>query len=442
MPLPLKGTPYITTDEVEAETSQRLAALNERVAGLRQSGALSQTSLKRYYGQKRFEQVAESNAIEGSTLDVRETELAITKGITIDVHSRQYVEDAKALDRAHERLLEFASGRSPTDNAQVNEIHGLLLAGNIGAGMFRSSPVRISGSSHAPPETRAEVTKQMTDWQDWSCRNAGASAPIRSAILHAWLAHIHPYIDGNGRTARAIGNLELIRSGYPPIIIKKVERNRYYECLSDSDTGNLGPFLELIFDRCESSLIGLERSLAEESKPLIQAIRDRQLKQLGIWNTAVRLVGQMVELELSGAASQVGGMASVYYYESDLDIEGYLELCQGRAVPKSWAFEVRVAIPGIIPFAVLAWVGHRTPPMYHRMDEEGGPSLFWSLQNPDGFTKWISDFEHLVYGQEITSRNSNGDAWTVYVGNWEYAELTTGELAHKICESILALAAR
>jgi hypothetical protein len=142
----------------------------------------------------------------------------------------------------------------------------------------------------------------MADWQSWSAEHLDANAPIRSAVLHAWLAHIHPYVDGNGRTARAIGNLELIRAGYPPIVIKKVERDRYYDCLAESDEGDLGPFLELVLDRCESSLIGLEQSVnTAGATPAIQTIRERQLKQLGIWNTAVQLLGQMLELELSQA---------------------------------------------------------------------------------------------------------------------------------------------
>lgn len=441
MPLPLEGTPYLATPEVEAAIESRLAELESRVQDLRNAGVLTQRALIRYYGQKRFEQVAESNAIEGSTLSVRETELAITKGITIDEHSPQYIEDARALDRAHARLLEMSATHSPVDNAQVNELHGLLLAGHVGSGMFRSSPVRITGSTHIPPKTREEVTSQMTEWQEWSRTHSSSLAPIRSAVLHAWLTHIHPYTDVNGRTARAVGNLELIRAGYPPIIIKKVERERYYDCLSDSDEGNLGPFLELVFDRCESSLIGLKQSATAEPTAAILTIRDRQLKQLGIWNTAVQLLGQMLELELSSALQQVGGTSSVRLYASNMSLEDYLELCQRRAVPRSWAFQIRVAIPGLRPFEALGWIGPRTPPMFNRMGQEGGPSLFWSLLNPDGFPKWVQDFEHRLFGHEITSRNGNGDAWTAYVGGSKYEELATGELASRICESVLNAAA-
>ncbi len=438
--MPFHGTPYLATPEIEAAVELRLAELEKRVETLRTNGALDPAALKSYYGQKRFEQVAESNAIEGSTLSVRETELAITKGITIDEHSPQYVEDARALDRAHSRLFELATTNTPVDNGQVNEIHNLLLAGQVGSGMFRSSAVRITGAKHTPPKTREAVTTQMADWQEWSRSNSGVPAPVRSAVLHAWLTHIHPYTDGNGRTARAVGNMELIRSGYPPIIIKKVERGRYYDCLSDSDEGNLGPFLELVFDRCESSLIGLEQFSRAPLTPAVQTIRDRQSKQLGIWNTAVQLLGQMVELELSRAMEQVGGVSSVRLFESTLALEDYLELCQRRAVPRSWAFHIRLSISGLAPFEALAWIGPRTPPMYNRMGQEGGPSLFWSVLNPAEFPKWLQDYEHVMYGHEITSRNSNGDAWTAFVGGKGYEEASTSDLAKRICESLLRAA--
>ncbi|MBX3110374.1 MAG: Fic family protein [Fimbriimonadaceae bacterium] len=437
MSLPLEGTPYLATREVEHAIESRLSELQKRVDRLRGDGVLSSSALQRYYGQKRFEQVAESNAIEGSTLTVRETELAITKGITIDEHSPKYIADARALDKAHERLVELASADRIIDNSVVNELHSLLLAGHGGSGMFRSSSVRITGAKHTPPKTREQVTSQMASWQEWSRQHQDTSAPIRSAILHAWLTHIHPYTDGNGRTARAVGNLQLIQAGYPPIIIKKVERERYYDCLSESDEGNLGPFLELIFDRCESSLIGIEQATKAVATGPVLTIRERQFKQLEIWNTAVHLLGQMVDLEVSRAMEQVGGSSSVRLFESNFSLEDYLELCQKRPVPRSWAFQVRLTIPGLRPFEALAWVGPRTPPMFHKMGHQGGPSVFWSVLNPDGFPRWVQDYEHSLFGHEITSRSGNGDAWTVYVGSSTYVECTTGDLAAKISDSLL-----
>jgi hypothetical protein len=80
---------------------------------LRQTGELTEQTLRNYYGEKRFEQVAESNAIEGSTLSVGETELAVLKGVTITGHDPAYARDAIALDKALNRIAELARQAEP-----------------------------------------------------------------------------------------------------------------------------------------------------------------------------------------------------------------------------------------------------------------------------------------------------------------------------------------
>lgn len=211
----LEGTPYLLDPAASMQVRERLVAIEEKAATLRHTGTLTDQTLREYYGEKRFEQVAESNAIEGSTLSVGETELAVLKGITVTGHDPAYTKDAIALDRALTRITEIARDRAATtDIAQVHEVHALLLGDRPGAGLFRRERVTIRGAKHAPPRTWSEVMNQMEHWQTWSRENATLPAPIRSVILHAWLTHIHPYIDGNGRTSRAIGNLELIRAGH------------------------------------------------------------------------------------------------------------------------------------------------------------------------------------------------------------------------------------
>jgi Fic family protein len=258
----LDATPYLLDDAASAAIRTRLGEIECRVQRLRQAGTLSDQTLRAYYGEKRFEQVAESNAIEGSTLSAGETELAVMKGITITGHDPAFTKDAVALDRALVRITELARQREdPTDLAQLQEIHGILLEGRPGAGIFRRERVAIRGARHTPPKTWEEIMSQMERWQAWSRNNIGLPAPIRSVVLHAWLTLVHPFIDGNGRTARAIGVLELMRAGFPPIIIKKKERNRYFNCLADSDNGwDIRAFAELVFERIDGALTGLERS--------------------------------------------------------------------------------------------------------------------------------------------------------------------------------------
>jgi Fic family protein len=437
----LETTPCLLDDLASAQVRQRLDAIEERVALLRHAGTLTDQTLRDYYGEKRFEQVAESNAIEGSTLSVGETELAVLKGITITGHDPAYAKDAVALDRALSRITELARSReTPTDIPQLHEVHALLLGDRAGAGIFRRERVTMRGAKHVPPKTWEAVMIQMEQWQQWSKDNATLPAPLRSAVLHAWLTHIHPYIDGNGRTARALGNLELIRAGYPPIIIKKKERDRYIECLAESDDGgDIRAFVELIFDRLEGAFVGLELSAKKKQgfNPVLEKIRLRQEKQLRIWETSVRLLASIVEHNVSSALEPVGGVCSAHIFDEPLDLQDYLEICKGRSVPQSWAFTITAEVPGAARLEKLAYIGHRSAKMYQHLERQGGPSLYWSSKNASGFPRWLADGPSSPFAVEITAFAGNGDEWFVRLANDSIRLEKTTALASQVAEAIV-----
>lgn len=437
----LDGTPYFLDTAASEQVKERLDSIEERVSLLRHAGTLNDDTLRDYYGEKRYEQVAESNAIEGSTLSAGETELAVLKGITITGHDPAYAKDAIALDRALNRITELARNHdTPTDIAQLHEVHALLLGDRPGAGIFRSERVSIRGSKHVPPRTWKEVMTQMEHWQNWSMKNSTLPAPIRSVILHAWLTHIHPYIDGNGRTSRAIGNLELIRAGYPPIIIKKKERDRYIECLAESDDGgDIRSFAELVFDRIEGALIGLELSAKrkQEFNPVVEKIRLRQEKQLRIWETSVRLLATIIEHNIAASLEPVGGRCSAYIFDEPLDLQDYIEVCAGHPVPRSWAFTLSIEVPGVSRLEKLAYIGHRSTRMYHHLERQGGPSIYWSNKNPSGFPKWLPDGQNSPYAVEITALAGNGDEWFARLADDSIHAVKTTNLARKISDAIM-----
>ena len=435
----LEYTPYILDDLAGRQVEERLQKIEERVALLRKQGLTKDTVLD-YYGEKRFEQVAESNAIEGSTLSVGETEMAVLKGVTITGHDPAFIRDARALNIALQRIAELAKEHTATDIAQLQEVHSLLLGERRGAGLFRQEAVRISGSSHTPPQTWNEVMGQMENWQTWSRTHAELPAPIRCIVLQSWLTHIHPYIDGNGRTSRAIGNLELIRAGYPPIIIRKKERDLYITALAESDQGgDIRQFVKLVFDRLEGALIGLENSAKRKQgfNPIAEKLREQQERQLKIWDQAVRLLASIVEHDLTEAITPIGGRCELKTFESTMDLDDYVQVCLRHSILQSWAFIISLFIPGHSPVQRLAFVGHRTPAMYNRLGQEGGPSLYWSRPNPTGLHKWIGDDEVApLFAVELTIRNGQGDEWHVRHINNEIKKLHTTELAHQIVKAI------
>lgn len=438
--LSLEKTPYSVSADAESAIIVRLKDLEERVDLLRHGGLLSAETLKNYYGERRFEQVAESNAIEGSTLSVGETELAVLRGVTITGHDPKFVRDAISLDHALTRIAEIARDRGAVaDIASLQEVHSLILGEQRGAGVFRSERVAIRGSAHTPPKTRDEVLNQMEFWQDWSRNNAGLPAPIRSAVLHAWLTHIHPYIDGNGRVSRAIGNLELIRVGYPPIIIKKKERDRYIDALAESDIdGNIASFFELIFDKIEDSLIGLEHSARRMQgfDPALIKIQRAQQQQLDIWTNAVVLLRSIIELRITNIVEMSSGSIHIRSY-NPLDLNGFLELCQGRHISNSWAFIITAQIPGLPRLDRLVFAGPRSEALVSYLGGERGPSLFWSIPNPVGFPQWKRANNESPFCVEMTCRMGNGDEWFVRLASGDIRQLKTSMLADQIVDHLI-----
>jgi Fic family protein len=443
--LNLDKSPYLLNLQTERKIIEKIKELEERVELLRFNGTLTDETLKNYYGEKRFEQVAESNAIEGSTLSVGETELAILKGITITGHDPAYIRDAIALDAALQRMTEMARAvKSPTNIDQLLELHALILGDRPTAGKFRNEPVRIKGSEHKPPKYWKEIMANMEVWQQWSIDNSSMPAIVRAIILHAWLVHIHPFIDGNGRTARAITNLELIRAGYPPIIIKKKERDRYIEALSESDSGgDIRSFFELLIERIEGALIGLEISAKQKQgySPLQAKIRKRQEQQLHIWDVSVQLLIKALDHYVHDNIDTVGGDVFIKEFESPLELDDYISLCERKSAQGSWVFITNVFIPGFPKQVRLAYLGYRSPMMFRRLGDEGGPSIFWSKKNDEGYPKWSATEEQAPFAVEITTKQGVGDEWYARKADGEIVKLTTTELAKNIASALVDMAA-
>lgn len=441
----LDKSPYLLEGKAQKQILVEIKKLEQRVDLLRRQGILTPETLQRFYGMKRFEHVAESNAIEGSTLSVGETELAVLKGITITGHDPGYVRDAVALDKALQCLAELAKDSSPTDLKQLKEIHELILGDRHSAGIFRNERVRIKGSKHTPPKTWTEVMDHMEIWEKWSIENSNLPAVIRATVLHAWFVHIHPFIDGNGRTARALTNLELVRSGYPSIIIRKKERDRYIDALGVSDEGrggDLTDFFELIISRTNDALRGLEIAAKQQHgyNSAFEKIRKAQDRRLSIWNTSVSLLIRVIEHELCDVLiEKFNGKCGIRVFDDALELDDYVELCSRHSVSRTWAFIVNIQIPGLSPISRLAWFGYRSQQMcdYLEKFDQGGPSIFWSIKNPDDYPTWIQDDSEAPKYIELTTIQGSGDDWCVMDKNHSICKINTTNLAKAISEALL-----
>jgi Fic family protein len=435
MLLDVSGSPYYLDEAASAAVRATIQALAERVDLLRTRGKLTDSTLLEYYGEKRFEQIAESNALEGSTLSVGETQLAVLKGITISGHDPAYSRDAQALARALDQLTQMARNKEPTDIQQVKELHELILGERPSADVFRKDEVRIRGSEHVPPDTWGKIMDQMEQWAEWSKKNELAPVLLRASVLHAWLEHIHPFIDGNGRTGRAITNLELVRSGYPPIIIRaKKDRDQYLDALSRADNGDLGAFIDLIAGRAEDALRDLERAaqLREDYALQRERLVRAQSNRLALWNAGVHLLFTNIKSQLTERFGDRGVELEMRQYDQ-LSVDDFIELCEGRTIRLSWAFLIRCQAPGMPKIEQLAWAGTMGDPLRARLaNEPGRPVLMWSVPNPDRYPPWVRTGEASPGGEQMTIQK---DRWLVSRGSRVF-EFAPSELAAKIAEDI------
>lgn len=167
-----------------------------------------------------------SNAIEGNTLTLRETDMVL-RGLTIDQKPLKYHIEAVGHKEAFGFVRDLVKDQIPLSENVIKQIHYLVLADKKDDhGVYRRIPVRIMGAKHEPvqPYLIQPMMEQLLE----TYRNSTEHIIPRLARFHIEFEGIHPFIDGNGRTGRLLVNLELMKAGYPPIDIKFTDRSSYY----------------------------------------------------------------------------------------------------------------------------------------------------------------------------------------------------------------------
>jgi Fic family protein len=212
--------------------------------------------VKKLWEQMQIEFTYNSNAIEGNTLSLRETQLVIQEGITIHGKSLREHLEARNHPEAIAYIEELAQKGSVIEQGDILKVHKLLMRGidDQNAGKYRTGQVRVAGATFMPP--RADrIQPLINELLQTLSRNPDELTPIElAAFFHHKLVYIHPFIDGNGRTARLLMNVILLRNDYPFTVLLKVDRPKYLRALSEADHGNLAPFANFIARSVERSL--------------------------------------------------------------------------------------------------------------------------------------------------------------------------------------------
>lgn len=208
-----------------------------------------------------------SNAIEGNTLTREETTLVIEEGVTSGSKPLKHYQEARNHAAAYDFVLETAKARTPATESTVLALHKIILSGidDTNAGFYRAVKVRISGSAVILPNP-VKVPDLMAAFDAW-LKNDATAEPLKAIEAHYRLVSIHPFVDGNGRTARLLMNLMLLESGYSPIIIRPRDRKRYLSALEKYQTTENGDAYKTFMLESLSRSLSAAIDLLDTSKP-------------------------------------------------------------------------------------------------------------------------------------------------------------------------------
>lgn len=212
--------------------------------------------VKKLQEQMQIEFTYNSNAIEGNTLSLRETQLVIQEGITVNGKSLREHMEARNHPDAINYIEKLAQTQTTITQEHILKVHALLMRGidDQNAGKYRTSQVRITGATFTPPPAQ-EIPTMINELLRTISQNPDELSPIeQAAYFHHKLVYIHPFIDGNGRTARLLTNTILMKNGYSFTVLLKVDRPKYLKTLYEADHGNLTPFANFTANNIERSL--------------------------------------------------------------------------------------------------------------------------------------------------------------------------------------------
>ncbi len=248
------------------KAKERLRKLELKLEQARSLGALNKSRVLKHAQDQMLEIIFHSNKIEGNQLTKGETEHLLSS------HGKALTEselEAKNLESAYRWMLDNVQSCITAPEMFIRHINGMILQRiATHGGEYRKGPVKLSGMNFTPP-TAGSVPAFMAEFADEvKAGSVGRSVLECAVTLHTKLVWIHPFNDGNGRTARLLLNAYLLSQDLPVIVVNYADKERYLQCLSESNKGDLSPLLEFMIECFEQQF---EELLAPVDSPEVSA---------------------------------------------------------------------------------------------------------------------------------------------------------------------------
>jgi len=356
--------------EISLTALDRLRSKQIEIEKLHRDAVLTDVIIKKQALDNKYLMIFHSNKIEGNELTKGETE-TIIDGIKPTKLSKSQAE-AINLDIAFMWMLNNLDVLSTNPENFIRNINNMILQGiSRTAGEYRSGPVKIAGMEYVPPAGFV-VPTYMQQLSEEIKRGVEDRSPIEfTARIHTKLVMIHPFEDGNGRTARLVMNAILLSAKLPLIIINFADKQRYFDAIVSANNGDLSDFIQFIEDCLESEIEEIKSSVYVDlqqssdadftvEKPIqynnifgeklfsfLACKLEEQVKEkeaeyavwYSIYNQIKLEIFDLVDKFNCSDFRQLGYSMKSFDYDQ-LTFEKYIDLGKGRKVPRTWFFRV------------------------------------------------------------------------------------------------------
>lgn len=200
-----------------------------------------------------------STMIEGNRLSIEQVENVIKQDVTIGGRQRDEHE-VKGYYKALKQIETWSQENKEITETLIQKLHALVMAG--GSGRVKATPYRTGQNVikdgrtrsivYLPPEAQ-DLVELMQEFSLW-VEHARVICPIKAAITHYQFVTIHPYYDGNGRTARLLTNLVLQKGGYDLDGLYSLEEYYAYNLGGYYDALTIGPSHNYYLGRAEADI--------------------------------------------------------------------------------------------------------------------------------------------------------------------------------------------
>jgi len=338
--------------ELEPDTNARLGSLAEEVGAFRAKGALEPMAARKLGEYFRLQHIYHSTGIEGNRLSLRETEVVLLEGVELGDKPIADQIEVKDLAAAFRFLEQCAQQNEPLREIDIRELHRLTVGQKPEAqsGSYRNAGVVITGSELKPPEPLA-VPGLMQQLVTWVNHPKHLDIFAFAVIAHHKLTAIHPFMDGNGRVARLLLNLILVRAGYPVVNVRREDRPRYYEALTFADLGLYSALISLALDRSLEVFSEMKRVREETDRMKVWAdklgqkeaevAQRREEREYRIWLSSFETVRLEFQSRSEVLADELDSVQISFKAYPAPDFSKYIQLRDKGRAPQSWFFSLR-----------------------------------------------------------------------------------------------------